>query len=347
MNACNQMIEILNNICIEENRKLKEQNSNLNYKYEILQKSDLNENQINAAYLVAKFYNENYHDNADFIHIPTFKQALDNILKFPIIIARETESKKILGISVVKYFESTSEEVDPYFPLKNTEFFSVTGILTNIHNKSFGIYGIGKKIYEIELRGALAYKQSIKNVKLMCVIDCRNNHSINALRYATNSLNESFDTLQVSSDIVGYYTVKDFENYDLVEAPTFVVEMKMDNLKEKQQEAIYIKYDNESTDNAELYTKMQQAINSSFIKYQQIPTYSNEDPGCGIVTYYPLIHNNYSLNNITIDSNKTDQGNNRIPISKAAFNRSVKRDVKAIESIVMNKPKYLKRKNNL
>lgn len=324
MNVYNKMIEILNNICVEENKK----NSNSNVEYEVLQNSFVNECKITDAYFVAKFYNENFCGNADFMHIPNFKQTIDNILNYPIILAREKESKKILGISILKYFESNNT-IDPYFPIDNAKYFSVTGILTNIENKNLGFYGIGKKIYEISLKGVLDYKKIDNDIRLMCVIDCRNNHSINALKLATNNLNSKFDIPQINSEYVGYYTVEDQNNKNLLEAPTFVIEMKMDNLSEENfdHNKILIKYDNDSKSKEELYSKIQNTINQNLINDNKIIPTVNIDPECGLVSYYPLLNKCYSLNNIIIDTNNTELGNNRNPIPKDEFIFNLKNDL--------------------
>lgn len=321
MNVYDKIIKILNQICIEENQKVE---LNFKIKYEVLQLSNLNTNKIDSAYLISKFYNENFYGNADFMHIPNFIQALESFLNYPIIIAREEGSKQILGISILKYFESDNN-FDPYFPIENVKYFSITGILTNVENKKMGFYGIGKKIYEILLKAVLEYKKICNDIRLMCVIDCRNNHSIDALRCATNNLNSQFIIPQVDSTIVGYYKVEDQINNNLIEAPTFVVEIKMDNIDTKNKEKITLKYDSSIKDKSKSYLDMQKIIDKNFICDKRNNPIKSIDPGCGIVTYYPLLDN--SLNNLIITSNGTELGNDRVPTPQGQFNLDLKKDL--------------------
>ena len=318
----NKIVEILNKICIEENKKLNK-DGNAKFKYEVLQLSDLSNDKIEAAYLVSKFYNENFKGNADFMHIPDFMQTMDSIFNYPIIIAREEGSKKILGISVLKYYDS-NKSFDPYFPVNDSKYFSVTGILTNLNNKEMGYYGIGKKIYEINLKGVLEYKKNCEDIRLMCVIDCRNNNSINALKCATNNLNSSYEKEKIRSEIVGYYTVQDFKNKNLIEAPTYVIEMKMNNLLELSERKLNIKYDNDTYDKFELYDKMKEKIDETFPSDYENNPIQSIDPECGVVNYYNFI-GNLSLDTICIDSNSTEKGNNRIPFSNKLFNLKIKK----------------------
>lgn len=337
MNVYDKMIDILNQICIEENKKM-EINSKI--KYEILQLSDLNSNKFHAAYLVSKFYNENFYGNADFMHIPNFMQSMESFLSYPIIIAREEGKKQILGISILKYFESDNK-IDPYFPFENVKYFSVTGILTNVENKNMGFYGIGKKIYAILLKAVLEYKKIYNDIRFMCVIDCRNNNSIEALRCATNNLNSQFIIPRVDSVIVGYYKVEDQITNDLIEAPTFVVEMKMDNIDIKSKEKIILKYDGCIKEKSKSYLYMKRTIDKNFISDKKNSPIKNIDPGCGLVTYYPLLDS--SLDNLIINSNGTELGNDRIPVTKAQFDINLKKDL--IHMLRENLSSYLQYNN--
>ena len=328
-----KMIKILNELCIKENSQLP---LNCNYEYEVLQLSDINLETITSAYYLSKFYNENYCGNKDFMHIPTFEQMIENIIKYPIIIAREKNTNEILGSSILKYFDS-HYDIDPYFPEKNTRYFSVTGILTNRRNKEKKYYGIGKKIYQIMLEGVLKYKEQYdNNIRLMCVIDCRNNNSINALQTATDNLNKKYNDKKMESLIVGYYEVESFQTGLLVEAPTFVIEMKMNQSNNKKYETVSLKYDNNNNTKEESYFKMKKHIDKLFLNNPN-NTIENIDYSCGLVKYNPLLTYNYSLENIKIDSNGTDIGNNRIPISDKEHNINITKYIcKLIKEDLLN-----------
>lgn len=137
-------------------------------------------------YKIADFYNSNWLGNKDFMHIPNCEQVLENCKRYPIIIAREEGKKEILGISAIKYDENDENTMDPYFPEEDAKYFSITGILVK---KETSHRGMGKKIYEIALRGAHEYNKTYPGTRIMCVIDCRNNHSLRALATAVENIN--------------------------------------------------------------------------------------------------------------------------------------------------------------
>lgn len=309
----------LNEFCMIENERLSEM---CNYRYEILHLSDITGEVLNMAYSISKFYNENYFGNEDYMHIPDFKQTVENIIKYPIIVARENGSDDILGVSILKYFDS-NDVIDPYFPVRNSRYFSVTGILTNIHNREKGYYGIGKKIYEIILNAVCKYKElSDNDIRLMCVIDCRNNNSIDALRIATENLNKKYNSKKMETSIVGYYEVESLYSGLLVEAPTFVIEMKMDNFVNNKCQNIELKYDSNASSKEESYFKMKDLINKLFVFNNDV-SIRNVDEECGLVIYHSLLSNNYVLENIKIDANGTELGNDRKPISNEEFDLDV------------------------
>ena len=325
MKKYDEIINIIDKVCKEENKKLE----NSDFEYEVLQLSDLNNDLLESAYLISKFYNENFSGNADYMHIPNFTQTLKNIMNYPIIIARLKNSKNILGISILKYNES-DKEFDPYFPIENSKYFSVTGILTNKENKNMGVYGLGKKIYEIALKSVLEYKKKYSDTKLMCVIDCRNTCSINALKVATNNLNSNYEDKQIDSRIIGYYKVENEKEKYLEEAPTFVIEMKMEDTDCENNNEVVVSYDNSSETKEQSYLKMKKTIDSLFLRDNNSKIVESLDPGCGVVTYYPLKDDLYCLNNITIYSNGTEKGNDRVPLSKEIFDLNVKKSILTI-----------------
>lgn len=313
----NIIFNILKEYCDLENAKLK---INSKLRYEIFQVSSFSNDLIKSAYLLTKFYNEHFSGNVDFMHIPTFKQVIEDINHYPIIIAREEGSRVILGASILKY-NDPSINFDPYYPYNNS-YFSITGILTNDKNKSKGYYGIGKKIYEIIIKSVLKYQEKISNINLMCVIDCRNNNSINALKKACNNLN-------VNSEIVGIYTVS---NNILLEAPTFVIEV---NNCSKNNNLTILNYINHNTKKEEIYDSLLDNLLSNFAINKKF--YNMNE--CGLVTYYEL-ENNICLDDILIYTNNTELGNNRIPINSKKLNLMIKKDICFMyQNIVNNKVK--------
>lgn len=316
----NQILDILKQLCDLENSKLIMEGSKL--RYEIFQLSDLTNNLILSSYLLTKFYNENFCGNIDFMHIPTYSQVLEDIEKYPIIIAREEGSKVFLGASILKYFDS-SQVFDPYYPFENTKYYSVTGILTNEKNKKKGYYGVGKKIYEIALHSVLQYKRIDPDIQVMCVIDCRNKNSINALNCAAKKINSIYGEDIAFNEIVGYYTVED--NGQLVEAPTFVIRINLGRLDVKQED-IKISYEKSNKNNSQMYLDILNIIHQAFQKKDQYVYIENFDPDSGIVKYYPLV-DGYLLDNTIINTNGTELGNCRIPINHKLLHMNVKKEL--------------------
>ena len=332
----NTILNILKQICDAENSQLIKKGSKL--RYEIFQLSNCTDNIIQSSYLLTKFYNENFCGNADYMHIPSYNQIIEDIIKYPIIIAREKNSKVFLGASILKYNDS-SQNFDPYYPFENIKYYSITGILTNKKNNQKGYYGIGKKIYEIALHSVLQYQKINPFIQIMCVIDCRNKNSINALNYATKSINTIYNDNVIFNEIVGFYTVEN--NSQLVEAPTFVIRMnfKKSNLIEDN---IIITYENKLKNNWQMYQSILESIKNAFKYNSQYRYIKNYDPESGIVKYYPL-EISYLLDSIIINTNNTELGNSRIPINKKLLLINVKKDLLRLyeQSILINDIKTL------
>jgi len=224
----------LRKVCEEVNQGLIEENPDNKVIYEVLQFSDLAK-KWNSVFNIADFYNHNWLGNVDFMHIPDFMQTFQNCRNYPIIIAREKDTDNLLGISTIKYDENTGENIDPYFPEKDAKYFSITGILSKKDNP---YRGIGKKIYEIALKGAYNYEKYYPGTMMMCVIDCRNKQSLRALTSAAEKINQS-DYVGINKElpvhILGYYELRDKESQKILEAPTLVIEI---GLEEKEAEQI-------------------------------------------------------------------------------------------------------------
>lgn len=294
--AVSKMQNICNSINLDEGS---------NIEYVVLQGVSENDRYANDPFIVQKitnFYNYNWTGNIDFMHIPDFNQTLYNCRKYPIIIAREKETKEMLGISTIKYDENSTDNIDPYFPIDNQKYFSITGILTKKNNPH---KGIGKRIYEIAMRGYHDYNEVYQDTKLICVIDCRNKNSVNALYSATERINRTrcLDN-PMQSNIISYYLVTDEEN-NMLEAPTIVVESKSIKQLDKENRPTieYIKEEKEQ------FISLLKSLKEVIVKNnEKKPIINNDD--AGIVSYFE-IENSTTLPNII--SNGTEEGNDRKP----------------------------------
>lgn len=248
-------------------------------------------------YKIAHFYNHNWHGNADFMHIPNFEQVEYNCYNYPVIIARCTKTHEIVGISTIKYEENTEEVTDPYYPVDSEKYFSITGILTKKHNKH---PGVGKAIYEIALRGHHLFNRKYEDTSIMCVIDCRNANSVNAIYTATESINGDYGT-NIVAKISGYYILTD-ENDEMVEAPTIVLKAEESERPRDPRGIIEYQKDNANQFLSLLNTLKEELTNTS-------EAVMNMDEECGMVSYYHV--NDYNSVPIVI-ANGTEEGNDRV-----------------------------------
>lgn len=278
---------------------------NSNIEYVVLQGVGEDDQFANDPFIVHRithFYNHNWTGNIDFMHIPDFKQVLYNCRKYPIIIAREKESKEIMGISTIKYDENSKDNIDPYFPIDNQKYFSITGILTKKNNPH---KGIGKRIYEIAMRGYHDFNEIYQDTKLICVIDCRNKNSVNALYSATDRINRTRCLNHpMQSNIISYYLVTDEDN-NMLEAPTIVVESKSikEINKEDRPTIEYIKEEKEQ------FISLLKSLKEVLVKSKEKKPIINDDEA-GLVSYYEIEE---STTLPKIISNGTEEGNDRIP----------------------------------
>lgn len=296
----------------EENELLNPDNEVV---YEVFQLSDLSENRDNI-YMVADFYNKNWQGNRDFMHIPDFEQTLANTREYPIIIARKKGTDELLGISTIKYDENSKESIDPYFPEGDAKYFSITGILTKRNN----VYkGIGKKIYEIALRGAYNYEKHYPGTRIMCVIDCRNRQSLRALSSAVKNIRDDGflgNNLYLPANVFGYYELRDKEEGNLLEAPTLVMEVGL-NPKERTGEEEEFSLRNISFNRKEgqgLFDTLLETLKDNLHEYRINEPQVLEDIDAGMVYFYSLENREMcKLEGISIESNGTEKGNDRIP----------------------------------
>ena len=310
-----EMLKQLYLICQQINADINKKDAENKLVYEVLQFSDIAKpspsDPRKIVKTVADFYNSNWCGNADFMHIPNYAQIMDNIMHYPIIISREKGQEKILAISTIKYDENTLDQIDPYFPENDAKYFSITGILTK---KGTPYRGMGKKIYEIALRGACEYNKVHPGTRMMCVIDSRNSPSLRALSTAVETINSEESVglgKELPAHVVGYYELKD-SSQNLVEAPTLVLEVGLDAKDKSSVDKQGASLNFLSSDDSPLFLSLQQELQSKLKKFRQKSPVISEDPGVGTVLYHPLIEE-CSVIKTTIASNGTEEGNNRKP----------------------------------
>lgn len=299
----------LQNICNQVNGE----EPNNDVIYEVLQFSKLAQN-WDSVYRIANFYNHNWLGNIDFMHIPDFYKTLNNCLNYPIIIARKKETGELVGISTIKYDENTDEYIDPYFPEKDARYFSITGILTKKDNPH---KGIGKKIYEIAIRGAYDFEKEYPGTQIMCVIDCRNRQSLNALASAVERIKHKGlvgENKELPAHILGYYELRNKEDDKLIEAPTLVMEVRLQE-REKSEKVDKMSLEfSQREEKEDLLDQLLIELKSKFMSYGINPPIVEEDSECGMVYFYSLKDKEKNrLQNITIVSNGTENCNERIP----------------------------------
>lgn len=306
----------MNQICMEINAENDSKNPDNQVVYEVLQLSDLR-NDWDIIHRITMFYNENWTGNRDFMHIPNIMQVLNNCRNYPIILAREKGKKEIIGISTIKYSENNENSQDPYFPEQDTSFFSITGILTKKDNR---IKGIGKKIYEIAVRGSYEYEKEYPGTRLMCVIDCRNKHSLEALAVAIENINNNSNLEfrnKLPANIMAYYELKEKKKDELLEAPTLVLEVGLnpDEKIDENQEEEEINYFKE--EDKSLFESLVKQLRSKLRKYgiQEPHVGIDLDDGNPIQVYfYPLSNiRGCNIRNIRINPGDTSDGNCRTP----------------------------------
>lgn len=307
------ILKKLQQACKITNEVNMEENPEECVRYEVLQFSDIARD-WNSVHEIAHFYNVNWTGNKDFMHIPEFYQVLENCKNYPVLIARHKDSKEILGISTVKYEENSEEVVEPYFPELGAKYFSVTGILVK---KDSPHRGIGKKIYEIAIKGAYEYEKEYPGTRIMCVIDCRNSHSLKALSTAVENINDKLSEerqTELPAYILGYYTIQNDTNRDLVEAPTLILEVGLSEQKKKQSslESDMLSY--QEHEEVPLFNSLLATLKEKFQKYGVREPVIHQDEGWGNVYFYSLQdRDKCRLEKIQVVANGTEKGNDRIP----------------------------------
>ena len=299
--------EVFKKYAVEMEEKTEEynksHNSNVSFylAQHIANKSDL----INKVLDLSYFYDKNFVGNVDFMHIPNFSQVASNLLHYPILIASKKDfdgSDEILGVTTIKFEKNLNLSDNPYFPTRDENVLSITGVLTrnNEVNNLPRIRGIGKELYKSAIRSAIKLNQE-RRIRLICEIDCRNEKSLSAITKAVKDLqNEGHD---ISSFITGYYEIYNKQK-QLIEAPTFIIEVNLNCNK----------YENTYADFSYINCKSQR-LNYDLLKEikEQVNItrrYLNVS-GKNQVVYNKIEPIN--IQNVSIEAGMSAEGNDRVP----------------------------------
>ena len=161
---------------------------------------------------------------------------------------------------------------------------------------------------------------------MMCVIDCRNKQSLRALTSAAEKINQS-DYVGINKElpvhILGYYELRDKESQKILEAPTLVIEI---GLEEKEAEQIVddnnLEYEKSNKEN--LFDSLLRTLKCKFSKYGINEPVVEEDTDCGMVYFYSLQDKERcKIQTVSIESNGTEEGNDRIPVDDEQMHRFV------------------------
>lgn len=260
---------------------------------------------MNIVDQISNFYNQNWLGNADYIHIPDNETILENYMKYPIILAYQEIDGfiDILGVATVKYYQNSSQFVNPYYPIPNRNYFEVTGILVK---QNSGIKNIGKHIYEIILEALSKYKVFLPDFDVIFVADCRNYMSINGAKGGAKYLRDTIDA-KISANLVGYYTLT--RDNELVEAPTFVIKFYFENTH-LMTEPILFEFQNSE----QLFLSLLKDI-ECHLQRKGIKKGIHHFDGQDLITFYELEKKDINIDDIIIKPNGTELGNDRVPFN--------------------------------
>lgn len=256
---------------------------------------------------IAYFYDRNYIGNKDFIEIPNLKQIIYNVRNYPVIVASNINEKgieELLGVTCIKFENNKNINDNPYFPTKNENVLSITGILTKLNtlNGENRVRNIGKTLFKAGIKGAYDINKE-ENVRLICKIDCRNKNSFYGVCKAVKDLQNSNMDIQIFID--GYYEILNSDKR-LIEAPTFILEIDLNGNKNINNE--YTKFSYSKYDEKHLLQQLKEVIENNTKEQRR---YVNSDKEKTII--YHKIHHINALN-VELDVKNTADGNLRTPV---------------------------------
>lgn len=267
----------------------------------------------NMIFDLTNFYDLNFTGNEDFMHIPNISTIINNVQKYPILMAsrkNELGIEEILGVATVKYEYNRCIEDNPYFPTKNEVVLSVTGILTKqpdqYEDKLKRVKGIGKALYKASINAAYKINKYNK-VRMIFEVDCRNTYSVRAAENAVESINQNGHNLKLY--VSGYYEIKDYNRPTFCEAPTLICEVDLNedemfcdkfikfNYMNCKKDSLLIDIDNVILKNTKELNRFENIIKGKQVVYHSI---------------VPIL-----TNNLELDIGTTADGNNRVPTIQA------------------------------
>lgn len=284
-------------------KKYKEEKG-LDISFDICQDNSNPNELVSSIFNLAYFYDENFLGNKDFIHIPAITQIANNMLKYPVILASRKEldgSNEILGATTIKMENNNSITKNPYFPTKNQNVLSITGVLSkpNVYQGDTKIRGIGKELYKSSIQSAIEVNKE-KNIRLICEIDVRNTNSFNSICNAVRELRDEGTDVQLF--IAGYYEIFG-KNKKMVEAPTFILELDLDGTKSLDENHVDFSYLDSDLNN--LYDDLSSKVRA---QVKETKRYINMKNSNSIV--YHSIKPINALN-VSIEVGLTAEGNDR------------------------------------
>ncbi len=260
---------------------------------------------------LAYFYDRNFVGNKDFMHIPNISNILDNVLKYPILLASKKDKygdEDILGVTTVKMENNSSIGDNPCFPTVNENVLSITGILAKMNNEDeseIRVRGVGKELFKSAIKAAVEINK-IEPVRLIFEVDCRNTNSLNAACKAMKDLQK--EGLNINIFITGYYEIKN-KDKSLTEAPTFILEIDLTGAKTLSKNEIKFSYANCQKET--LFRDLSDVIKNTT---NEVRSFINPKDDKTVMYHQIKPVNALAVN---LDVGCTAEGNERVPVLKA------------------------------
>ena len=166
------------------------------------------------------------------------------------------------------------------------------------------IRGLGKELFKSAIKGAY-YLNKDKKIRLVCEIDCRNTCSLYSISKAVRELQE--ENINVQIYLAGFYEIFDSSKV-LCEAPTFIVEIDLDNKKKLNNNNFIFDYTNCQSTN--LYSDLSNVICKNTKDSKKYYNFLN-----GRQIIYHSIKPINALN-INLNVGTSADGNERVPLLK-------------------------------
>lgn len=292
------------------NEKLINQNDLDNINFSLFQTINNKERMRDMLFGLAYFYDRSFMGNKDFMHIPNISTITDNALHYPMLLATKRDAsgnESIVGATTIKMENNSSISDNPFFPTKNENVLSITGVLAKM-DATFSdgtlVRGVGRQLFKSSIKGAYEINKN-ENIRLICEIDCRNRNSLYSISKAVRELNEEGIKIQLS--IVGYYEILDKKN-KLIEAPTFVLELDLDGDKDINHQDKVFDFEGCGKAYGELNEELLEVIRNNTKEYRRfINTKDNK-----IIVYHRI--KAIDALKVTLNVADTAKGNERTPV---------------------------------